>query len=139
MQMTTRAFQYILEGMAGNVENNYNVITNVGEDDYDFYIASLLPEYLRENLHKEYVLGEEFANHLENVVIPQCTYAIFETERCKFPTMVFPDLRKRVVSEWLPTSGYQLKNAPEVVLSHWYRVEKSKERYMELWIPVEKL
>lgn len=139
MYMTTRAFQYILGGMAGNVENNYNVITNVGEDGYDFYIASLLPGFLRDNLHKEHVLGEEFANHLENIVIPQCTYAIFETERCKYPTMVYLDLRKRVVSEWLPTSGYQLKNAPEVVLSHWYRGEKCKERYMELWIPVEKI
>ena len=90
-------------------------------------------------LKKQFPLGEEFAKELEHITIPKCTYAVFETERCTYPTLVFLELRRKIASEWLPTSGYQLKKAPEIVVSHWYRGEKSDERYRELWIPIEKV
>ena len=139
MYVNTRALQYILQGLSGNVEKNYDIITNVDDDGYDFYIAYKLTEHYRNNLNKTCVLGEEYAKNFENVVIPKCTYAIFETERCAYPTTVFLDLRKKIAGEWLPSSGYQLKNAPELVVTHWFRGEKSNERYRELWIPVEKI
>ena len=138
MYVNTRVFQYILQGLSGNIEMNYDVITNIDDDGYDFYIAKQLTEYLRNNLNKTSVLGEEYAKHFENIVIPQCTYAIFETERCSYPTTIFLDLRKKIASEWLPNSGYQLANAPELVVTHWFRGNKSNQRYRELWIPIEK-
>ena len=138
MYVNTRVFQYILQGLSGNFETNYDIITNIGDDGYDFYIAKQLTEYLRNNLSKSSVLGEEFAVHFENITIPKCTYAIFETERCSYPTTIFLDLRRKIATEWLPNSGYQLANAPELVVTHWYRGEKSNQRYRELWIPVEK-
>ena len=138
MYVNTRALQYILQGLSGNIEKNYNIITNVGDDGYDFYIANQLTEFLRNNLDKTHVLGEEYSKHFENIIIPKCTYAIFETEQCSYPTTVFLDLRKKIAGEWLPNCGYQLANAPELVVTHWFRGNKSNQRYRELWIPIEK-
>ena len=138
MYVKTRPLQYILQGLSGDVVKNFDIITNIDDEGYDFYIASQLNEYCRNNLNKDGVLGEEFAKYYENVTIPKCTYAIFETERCAYPTMTFLDLRRKIASEWLPASGYQLKNAPELVVTHWFEGEKRNQRYRELWIPIEK-
>ena len=138
MYVKTRPLQYIIQGLSGDVVNNFDIITNIDDEGYDFYIASQLNEYCRNNLNKDGVLGEEFAKYYENVTIPKCTYAIFETERCAYPTMTFLDLRRKIASEWLPNSGYQLKNAPELVVTHWFEGEKRNQRYRELWIPIEK-
>ena len=138
MYVKTRALQYILQALAGNPEKNFDIITNIDDEGYDFYIAYQLSEYYRNNLNKDGVLGEEFARYFENVRIPKCTYAVFETERCAFPTEVYLDLRKKIASEWLPNSGYQLADAPELVVTHWYRGDMKNQRYRELWIPVEK-
>ncbi len=138
MYVKTRPLQYILKGLSGDVVNNFDIITNIDDEGYDFYIASQLNEYCRNNLNKDGILGEEFAKYYENVTIPKCTYAIFETDRCAYPTMTFLDLRRKIASEWLPTSGYQLKNAPELVVTHWFEGEKRNQRYRELWIPIEK-
>ncbi len=138
MYVKTRPLQYILKYLSGDLINDFNIITNIHEDGYDFYIASRLKKYFRDNLNKEGILGEEFAGYYENITIPKCTYAVFETERCTFPTMVFLDLRRKIASEWLPGSGYQLKNAPELVVTHWYEGKRRDQRYRELWIPIEK-
>ena len=136
MYVTTRPLQYILQGLSGNFAETIDVITNIDDGGYDFYIANQLSEYNRN--HLDIVLGKDFSDYYENITIPQCTYAIFETEKCQFPTTLSPDLRRKIASEWLPGSGYQLADAPELVITHWYRDEKRKQRYRELWIPIEK-
>ncbi len=56
--------------------------------------------------------------------------------------MLFEDLRRKAVSEWLPSSGYELAEAPEISVSHWYYkygdTELNQSRYIELWIPITK-
>ena len=138
MYVKTRPLQYILQGLSGDVVKSFDIITNIDDEGYDFYIASQLNEYCRNNLNKDGVLGEEFAKYYENITIPPCTYAVFETEKCAFPTMIFLDLRRKIASEWLPNSGYQLKDAPELVVTYWFEGEKRNQRYRELWIPIEK-
>ena len=138
MYLKTRPLQYILKYLSGDLENDFNIITNIDENGYDFYIASRLKKYFRENLDKEGILGEEFARYYENITIPKCTYAVFETERCTWPTLTFLDLRRKIASEWLPGFGYQLKNAPELVVTHWYEGKMRDQRYRELWLPIEK-
>lgn len=132
MYIKTRPLQYILHALSGDLDTNYDIITNIDDYGYDFYIASQLNKYCRDNLYNDGVLGEEFAKHYENIIIPKCTYAVFETERCAFPTMVFLDLRRKIASEWLPNSGYQLANAPELVVTHWYGENMRDQRYREL-------
>jgi len=138
MYVKTRPLQYILQALSGDVVKNFDIITNIDDEGYDFYIASQLNEYCRKNLHKDGVLGEEFAKYYEHITIPPCTYAIFETDKCAYPTTVFLDLRRKIANEWLPNSGYQLKDAPELVVTHWFKGEKRNQRYRELWIPIEK-
>ena len=136
MYVTTRPLQYILQGLSGNFAKTIDVITNIDDGGYDFYIANQLSEYNRN--HLDIVLGKDFSDYYENITIPQCTYAIFETEKCQFPTTLSPDLRQKIASEWLPGSGYQLADAPELVVTHWFGGEKRNQRYRELWIPIKK-
>ncbi len=136
MYVTTRPLQYILQGLSGDFAETIDVIANVDDEGYDFYIASQLGEYNRN--HLDVVLGKDFSDYFENIMIPKCTYAVFETEKCQFPTTLNLDLRRKIASEWLPNSGYQLSATPELVVTHWYRDERRKQRYRELWIPIEK-
>ncbi len=139
MYVNTRALQYILKGLSGDWESNYEVITNIDDTGFDYFIASQLSEYQRNNLENNDVLGEDFARYFENIIIPKCNYVVFETGKCKFPTEISLDLRKKIAGEWLPSSGYRLVNAPEIVVTHWFGGEKANERYRELWIPIEKI
>ena len=133
--MTTRLNQYVLKGLAGDNVTSYGVMTNFREEGYDFYIAAQLGKWEREHLEQE--LGnEEDAKRFENIVIPAQTYVICETERCEYPTMIFSELRKKIVEEWLPSSGYILAKAPEISIIHWFREPDRGKRYIELWIPV---
>ncbi|MDL2225858.1 GyrI-like domain-containing protein [Eubacteriales bacterium OttesenSCG-928-M02] len=51
---------------------------------------------------------------MEAFTIPPCTWAIFE---CKGPVpTAVQEMQKRVVTEWLPTSGYEYANAPDIEL-----------------------
>ena len=135
MYLETRPMQALLRECSEDSVKDLNIIRNVGDDGYDFYIARELPEVVRNDFGKKTALGAEF----ENVTIPKCTYAVFQTEKCTHPTEVFLDLRRKIASEWLPHSGYQLSDAPELVVTYWCMDDKRAERYRELWIPVVKV
>lgn len=133
--VTTRLNQYALKGLAGDPVTSYGVMTNFREEGYDFYIAARLQEWEREHLEEELGNAEDAAR-FENIAIPAHTYVVCETERCKYPTRIFPQLRRRIVEEWLPSSGYVLAEAPEISVTHWFRNPDSEKRYIELWLPV---
>ena len=136
---TTRVNQYILDGLATTPYVHFNVIRNIDDSGFDFYIAAELPDRLRTRLDDPTVLGPEFADRFEDISIPAQTYAIFETEKCPYPTAQHNDLRRRIAEEWLPSSGYQLADAPEIVMSFWYRSEEMRnQRQIKLWIPVKR-
>lgn len=134
-----RALQYMLEGMSGELVDTYQVLTNFGPDGYDFYFAYELPGYVLEDFDKD--LGE-FAKMFEHIPIPAGRYLVCETERCEFPTNLVDDLRRRAVTQWLPSSDYVLRDAPEVGVIHWYWEEGNdalnNSRYCEIWLPIEK-
>ena len=135
----TRVNQFLLKGMSSDDSGaiNYCVISNVSDDGYDFYIAEHLLDWYHEHMAEDIALGEEAAR-FEDILIPAGTYAVFETERCEYPTMKHVELRKRIASEWLPSSDYILADRPELLVIHWYRGELREERYIEVWVPVEK-
>jgi AraC family transcriptional regulator len=72
------------------------------------------------------------------VKIPEATWAIFRGEDMDssedFGT-VTPKLFERAYSEWLPSSGYEKANAPEMEL---YCTTENGKFYDEIWIPVVK-
>ena len=134
----TRLNEFILQGMAHDCDTTYMVMKDFDPDGYNFYFASLVEnweEYLKEEL------GDE-AQRFEEIHIPTQLYVICESEKTKYPTNLTEDLRQRIVSQWLPSSGYRLADAPEIAVLHW-PYEKGNEkvnnsRYVEIWLPIEK-
>lgn len=137
----TRINQYALKGLARDCDTTYNVITNFDDKGYDFYIAAKLGTW--ETEHLEEILGEQEAGRFQKISVPAGQYLICETEREKYPVMQVEELRKKAVNEWLPSSGYELRNAPEVAIVHWFYDPENKavndSRYVELWLPIEKV
>ncbi len=135
----TRPLQFMLKGMKkSDYDTDYNVITNIDDEGFDFYIAQNLEKNMRDFIGSD-LFGKEYAEKFEHITIPEQTYAVFETERCKFPTEIFLELRKQICAEWLPDSGYEIVNAPEIVVTHWFWAPHKNERYRELWIPIKKV
>ena len=135
----SRVYQYILQGMSRDHVNSYQVLTNFDLDGYDFYFAHELPKWALEDFDDD--LGE-IAQQFVHLQIPAGQYLVCETERCKYPTNLLDSLRKQAVSEWLPTSGYELRDAPEIGVIHWYWEEGNEKlnnsRYCELWLPIKR-
>ncbi len=135
----TRLLQYVLDGMSQEHILTYQVLTNFDAEGYDFYFAQELPKWALEDFDED--LGD-FAKNFEHLQIPAGQYLVCETERCKFPTNLVDDLRRRAVTEWLPSSGYVLRDAPEIGLIHWFWEEGNDKvnnsRYCEVWLPIEK-
>lgn len=138
--VSTRANQYILKGLSHDCDTGYNIMNAFDDEGYDFYIASLLDEWSTDNLEKE--LGFDDAKRFEKIVVPAGLYLVCETERTKHPTDLFEGLRKRAVSEWLPSNGYEMTDAPEISVYHWFYkhgdAAVNNSRYAELWLPIAK-
>lgn len=137
---TTRAKQWLLIGASCDYATDYCIITNVNDDGYDFYIAYELDEWTRKELYNPKTTGIDFMDKLgfETIVIPKTVYAVFETERKKRPVCDYVELRKKIITEWLPFSDYSLVNKPEVIAMHWRpQGEWAKERYIEIRLPIE--
>ena len=138
---STRVNQYVLQGIAKDCETNYAAITNFDDDGYDYYICAKLDEWSTNNMAK--TLGsEEEAKRFEKIVIPAGRYLICETDRMRYPVTQVEEVRQKAVSEWLPSSEYELADAPEVAVTHWFYEPDNDavndSRYVELWLPVVK-
>lgn len=133
-----RLLQYVLEGMSQQHVITHSVLTNFTAEGYDFYYAYPLPQWALEDFDED--LGD-FAKHFEHLIIPAGQYMICETQRCMFPTNLVDDLRRQMVSEWLPSSGYALRDAPEINVIHWPFEEGNEEvnnsHFVEIWLPIE--
>lgn len=139
--MTTRAKQWLLRGAGFEAwEIDYGIVNNINDEGYDFYIAYKLNEWTRENLCNRDVTGVDFMDEMafEHISIPKQTYVVMETTHQKNPISEYTDIRERFVSEWLPGSGYEFCKGSELTLIHWRTGETKKERFVEVWIPVEK-
>lgn len=138
--MTTRAHQWMLKGMAKDKLSDYCVLTNIDDDGYDFYIAATTDSYERDNLYNSNVTGIDFMDkfNFEEIVIPERTYAVFETEKQKMPIPEYFDIRKQIAAQWLSNEEYQMINAPELAVYHWGIVGGYADRTIEIWIPIEK-
>lgn len=137
---STRGKQWFLRG-ASNNGDVHCVITNITEEGYDFFYCHLLGEWERENLYNREVMGVDFVEgmQLENITIPQSTYVIFETDYRYDPLGSYFDIldqRISILTEWMPEMGFQLVNAPELVVYHWI---PKHERHLQIWMPVEKI
>lgn len=128
------------KGLSRDCDTGYNIMDGFDDEGYDFYIASLLDEWSTNHLDK--ALGADEAKRFETITVPAGMYLICETEKTRYPTVLFEELRRRAVSEWLPSSGYELADAPEISVYHWYYKREDTEinnsRYIEMWLPITK-
>ena len=69
---------------------------------------------------------------MEELIVPESTWAVFSGSG---QGTDIQQLEKRVVLEWLPTSGYEYANAPDVEV---YLNDDSQNARFEVWIPVVK-
>lgn len=68
----------------------------------------------------------------EEYTVPAATWAIFPGEGT---SQSIQELERRIVTEWLPTSGYEYGNAPDIEV--YLNSDPQNARY-EVWIPVTK-
>ena len=137
---STRCGQFLLAGMAKDSDTQYGILGNFGEDGYDFWIAGKVPEDLIDVYRSPEYVGDQIADllGLEPVEIRAGLWLVCETERCQYPTDKFLFLRQEAVTNWLPDSGYELREGPEVEVAHWYDDDRYMKRYIEIWLPIRK-
>ena len=78
------------------------------------------------------VSTSQSAGDLEEFMVPAATWAIFPGEGTN---QSIQELERRIVTEWLPTSGYEYGNAPDVEV---YLNPDPQNAQYEVWIPVVK-
>ena len=69
----------------------------------------------------------------DEYVIPACTWAVFSGTGTG---LSIQELEQRVVTEWLPTSGFEFGNAPD--LEVYLNSDPNNMQY-EVWIPIKKV
>lgn len=68
----------------------------------------------------------------EEYIVPASTWAIFPGAGTNLSVQ---ELERRIVTEWLPTSGYEYANAPDIEV---YINPDPQDAKYEVWIPVAK-
>ena len=97
------------------------VSTCMNGEDFDYYIAV--------------VTDKKIPNGMAEFEIPAATWAIFT---CIGPMPIaIQSLQTRIVSEWLPTSGYEYDNAPDIEV-YFEGDQQSPDYKCEVWLPVKK-
>ncbi|MFR5875222.1 MAG: helix-turn-helix domain-containing protein [Eubacterium sp.] len=84
---------------------------------------------------KEFVTGK----NLDEQKIPAGKYAVFTSERGVYAGEAFPQMHDAIFNSWLPGSGYKQIGDLEIEVYHLCtnREKRRKERFFEIWIPVE--
>ena len=72
-------------------------------------------------------------NSLDEYIIPACTWAIFSGIGTGISIQ---ELERRIKTEWLPTSGYEYDNAPDMEV--YLNPDPNNMQY-EVWIPIKKI
>lgn len=67
---------------------------------------------------------------MEEIIVPAATWAIFSGEGTN---VSIQNLEKRIHSEWLPSSGYEYGDAPEIEV--YFNADPNNCKY-EVWLPV---
>ena len=97
------------------------VSTCMNGQDFDYYIAV--------------VTDKQSPHGMVEYIVPECTWAIFESIGA-MPTAI-QELQKRIVTEWLPTSGYEYANAPDIEV--YFDGDQQADDYKcEVWFPITK-
>ncbi len=95
------------------------ISTCMDGQDFDYYIAV--------------ATDKQTPDGMVEYTVPQCTWAVFESIGA-MPTAI-QELQKRIISEWLPTSGYEYANAPDIEV-YFDGNQQANDYRCEVWLPV---
>ena len=76
---------------------------------------------------------QEVDNTLEEYIVPSFTWAIF-SGKGECPRAI-QELEQRIITEWLPSSGYEYDNGPDVEV---YLTPDMQNAKFEVWIPIKR-
>ncbi|HEX3021078.1 MAG TPA: AraC family transcriptional regulator [Lachnospiraceae bacterium] len=112
-----------IEKLAGMMNGELKGILGVsacnGKEEWRYFIA----------VASDMAIDSEY----EEYTVPSATWAIFPSVG-NMPYSI-QELEKRIVTDWLPTSGYEYANAPDIEL---YLSPDPQNAVFEVWIPVVK-
>lgn len=109
----------------------YEIVNASYEADFNF---------LKEEGYLTHLIGvltteEQISDLLEKVPVAAGTWAVFPNEG-PFPATLQQTMAK-VYAEWLPSSNYEVINAPSFSFTKMSQ-DKKDYAYSEIWIPVRK-
>lgn len=112
----------ILSLMNPELPGLLGVSTCMSGEDLDYYIAV--------------ATDKPTPKDMTEYEVPAGTWAVFE---CIGPMpSAIQELQKRIVTEWLPTSGYEYANAPDIEV-YFEGDQQSADYRCEVWLPIKKL
>jgi len=92
------------------------------EDMFNYYIATKSHKETPKNFDEYVILKNEYA-------IFQCVGAI---------PKALQQLQKNIITDWLPASGYEYANAPDIEV--YYEGNRNNDDYRcEVWLPIKRL
>jgi AraC family transcriptional regulator len=98
-------------------------------------------KFLKEEGYLTHLIGvltteNQVSDQLVKVPVEACTWAVFPNEGT-FPSTL-QETMARIYAEWLPSSNYEVINAPTFSFTKMDK-EKKDYAYSEIWIPVVSL
>ncbi|MGM0123773.1 AraC family transcriptional regulator [Enterococcus sp. AZ194] len=90
---------------------------NLDNSAFDYYIGVASTEALKEDLHE--------------LLVPEATWACFKHPASDTPKEL-QEFQKKIVFDWLPTSGYEFTQGPDVEVY-------GQDNSVETWIPVKRI
>ncbi|MNZ48814.1 Transposon Tn10 TetD protein [compost metagenome] len=84
----------------------------------------------------EYYIGvasnAKVPDGMSEYVVPACTWAVFSGQGTR--PFAIQELERRIITEWLPTSGYEYANAPDIEV---YLDDHPTNSMFEVWLPIK--
>lgn len=111
----------IISLIDGEPSGLLGVSTCMNGKDFDYYIAA--------------ATNKQPPDGMAEYIVPKCTWAVFECVGA-MPKSI-QELQKRIVSEWLPTSGYEYANAPDIEV-YFDGNQQADDYKCEVWLPIIK-
>ena len=108
----------ILSRMNGKPKGVLGVSVCIQEENWRYYIAVSS--------------DADAGSRLEEYVVPAATWAIFSGAGTGISIQ---ELERRIATEWLPTSGYEFADAPDIEV---YFEPHPQDTHYEVWVPVRR-
>ena len=79
------------------------------------------------------------SHNLERITVPAGKYAVFTTQKGGYAGTELPRLHELIFNSWLPGTNYKIKSEYIVEVYHLAtnKAECRKNRYYEMWIPID--